>query len=102
MTNTSPMKYWRENKTWSSLLGKKGTVIFSTTIHTAPELLQSYAPYPFALVEIGGKKYEFLGIPGEVLTTGDRVECVLRKTANVQSHEVIYYGIKIKKISPHT
>lgn len=98
MTNTSPMKYWRENKIWSSLLGKKGTIIFSTTIHSAPEQLYSYAPYPFALVEIEGKKYEFIGIPGEVLYPGDCVECVLRKTANVQLHEVIYYGIKIKKI----
>jgi len=102
MTNTSPMKYWRENKNWSFLLGKKGTIIFSTTIHTAPELLQTYAPYPFAIVEIEGKKYELLGIPGETLSKGDCVECVLRKTANVQSHEVIYYGIKIKKISSPT
>ncbi len=99
MTNTSPMKYWRENKTWSALLGKKGTVIFSTTIHAAPELLQSFSPYPFALVEIDGKKYELLGVPGEIFDPGDHFECVLRKTANVQSHEVIYYGIKMKKIS---
>lgn len=93
------MRYWRENKAWQELLGKTGVVVRTTSIKTAPSALQLYAPYSYAIVEIDGKQHECMSVSGELLEAGDHVQCVLRKTTATLPHEIIFYGIKIKKIN---
>lgn len=90
--------YWRQNKKWSDLLGKKGKVIASTNIRVSSPKLSQFTPYPFAIIDFGEFKKELMGIPGEVLKIGDKVSCVLRKSEVPDKSEVIGYTIKIIKI----
>ena len=94
----SPAKYWRENKKWSDLIGKAGKVIFATEIKVSSPELQEYLPYSFAIVEVDGKKYEFMGEKGAKLKRGDKVELALRKNMSVEKSSLINYGIKLVKV----
>lgn len=90
-------RYWRENKTWKDWIGRKGKVIVSTLVYTVnPQQLQ-FAPYSYVLVDFGGDRHEFMGAGHEEFSAGDLVVCVLRKLAIPKSHELIPYGIKVKR-----
>ena len=93
------MKYWRENKQWRQLLEKTGTVVIATQIYTAPETLEQWVPYSYAIVQIGHVRYELMSVPGENLCTGDTVACVLRKKQITHQKDVIFYCIKVKKLT---
>ncbi|MBP7700866.1 hypothetical protein KA111_02270 [Candidatus Woesebacteria bacterium] len=91
----SPASYWRNNKKWSNLVGKSGKVILSTKIEvTAPEF-QEFLPYYFAIVEVEGKNFEFMGEKNEILKKGDKVKLALRKISSCDESSLINYGIKI-------
>ena len=89
--------YWRNNKHWSDMLGKKGRVIASTYIRVSSPALAAFTPYSFAIVSFGHDKKELMGVPGEQLAIGDEVVCLLRKADVPNDHEVIAYTIKVKK-----
>lgn len=93
-----PPAYWRQNKAWARWLGQEGVVVASTLIRVAPEGLEQFAPYSFAIIEFdGGVRAEFMGLPEEKLNPGDQVQCVLRKISIPDSREIVAYGIKVSK-----
>ena len=94
----NPPAYWRANKNWSKWLGRRGIVIASTYIRVAADNQESLAPYSFIIIDFNGEKAEFMGVGHEQLSVGDTVECVLRRMSDSESHEIIEYGIKVKKI----
>jgi len=94
----NPAAYWRRNKEWKKLLGKKGKVIFSTRVRAAAEGQEKWLPYSFVLVDIEGKKYEMMGAGKEELTEGDKIVGVLRRLSEPTRDGLIEYGIKAKKV----
>jgi hypothetical protein len=82
MTAISPAVYWRQSKNWPNLLGQTGTVILATT--------------NFALVDINGKKYELMTVPGYQPRLNDKVVCVFRRLSTPTSSGLINYGLKIR------
>jgi len=94
----NPATYWRRNKEWKMLLGKKGKVLFSTRVRVTTERQEKWAPYCFVLVKIEGKRHEMMGAGKEKLREGDKVVCVLRRLSEPTSDGLIEYGIKVKKV----
>jgi len=90
-------QYWRARKEWSAWVGKKGAVIASTMIYVGSPALSAQTPYPYVVVDFGEVKHSFMGVGHEALQPGNVVECVWRKIDAVAPHEVIMYGIKVKK-----
>ena len=93
-----PAEYWRENKEWPKLIGKRGTVIISTQVSVTSPELQQYVPYSFAIVEIDKKRYEFMGEKNQVLAKGDQVKLFFRKIAVTDKNSLISYGVKVTKV----
>ncbi len=93
-----PAQYWRKNKQWSALLGKTGTVVVATVIRVPPTESSYFGSYPFAVISVGKKRFECMGVPGEVLQPGDSVQFVLRKLKKAINSEPIPYGLKVKKV----
>ncbi len=93
-----PPQYWRQNKDWKNWIGKKGTVIASTIVRVAAPERAAFTPYSYVLVDFKSEKHEFMGTGHEVFKSGDEVICVLRKTAVLEDHELIPYGIKVEKV----
>lgn len=95
---TNPANYWRANKKWSSLLGKKGVVIATTYNRVAaPEFLSS-VPYSYAIVQFEDQRVELMGVGHEELSIGDEVIGVLRKVGESDKKGLINYGIKVQKL----
>jgi len=94
-----PAKYWRDNKSWKNWIGKRGTVVVSTVVTVPPSAQNTFQPYSYAIVSFGGERYEFMGVGHELLIEGDQVECCLRKTSVSEDHEIIGYGIKVRKVT---
>lgn len=82
MTTIHPAAYWRQNKNWKSLLGKTGTVILATP--------------NFALVDIGGQRYELMIVAGDQPKPKDKVICVFRRMSPPTASGLIEYGIKVR------
>ncbi len=93
-----PPQYWRQSKTWSEWLGKTGRVIASTIVRVAAHQRASQTPYSYVVVDFGDIRKEMMGEGHQVLQPGDQVECVLRKIAESEPHELIHYGLKVKKV----
>ncbi|MCB9813451.1 MAG: hypothetical protein H6772_03530 [Pseudomonadales bacterium] len=94
----NPADYWRQNKNWNNFVGKTGKIVFVTKIEVTSPELQEYLPYCFAIVEMDSERYEFMSEKGADLKKGDKVEFVLRKTAENDRASLINYGIKLVKI----
>ena len=94
----NPASYWRHNKNWNNFVGKKGKVIFVTKVKVTSPELHAYLPYCFAIVEMDGERYEFMGEKGVDLKKGDKVEFVLRKSGKSDKSSLINYGIKLVKV----
>lgn len=93
----NPATYWRRNKEWKKLMGKKGKVLFSTRVRVATMRQEKWTPYSFVLVDIEGKKYEMMGTGKEELKSGDKIVCVLRRLSEPTRDGLIEYGIKARK-----
>ncbi len=93
-----PAQYWRQNKNWHSWIGRKGTVVVSTLVNTVNPQQAHFKPFSYVLVDFGDERHEFMGAGNEEFLKGDQVICVLRKIATPEAHELIPYGIKVKKI----
>jgi len=97
----SPVKIWRRQKEKRLILGKTGKIISWTKVYLSAKDFKNITPYPVVLVELEGKK-NFVGqlvdYDEKNLKIGQKVKVVLRKTRNVNSEEVIPYGIKFKPI----
>lgn len=91
----NPANYWRKNKNWNYFVGKSGEVIFVTKVEVTSPELQSFLPYCFAIVEMDGERYEFMGEKGVELKKGDKVEFVFRKVSDSSNASLINYGIKL-------
>lgn len=92
------IKYYRNNKNWSKLVGKTGKVLASSLIHVSSPELSKFSPYSFMIVKIDSTKYELMSVAKEELNPGDLIKCVLRKSEITNQREVIGYTIKAKKI----
>lgn len=109
--NLSPAKYWRDNKTWSNLIGKNGTVLLATNIDNL---------YSYVLVEVDSdidsannnnkiksnsktriekkkNKIECMSEVNTFLQSGDKVTLQLRKLSESTENGLINYGIKAIK-----
>lgn len=93
-----PAAYWRQASQWKNLLHKEGIVLQATHIVAPSHELAVWGSYSYALVRIDGNVWEFPGVPGEVLSKGDTVRCVLRKLEPTTHSEPISYGLKVKKL----
>lgn len=97
---TQPAYYWRQNKEWQKWLGRTGVVVSATMIRVSDNSREMMTPYGYAVVDFEGEKHEFMGETSVELKIGDKVGCVLRKTAVAEKSGVIEYGIKIKLQKP--
>lgn len=91
----NPANYWRKNKNWNNFVGKLGEVVFVTRVEVTSPELQSFLPYCFAIVEMDGERYEFMGEKGVELKKGDKVEFAFRKVSDSDNASLINYGIKL-------
>jgi uncharacterized OB-fold protein len=94
-----PASYWRQTKNWSAWIGRKGTVIVSTSVAVSSPEQAEFKPYSFVLVDFESEKHEFMGTSHDVFQPGDVVECVLRKIASGDERGLVGYGIKIQKVA---
>lgn len=93
-----PAMYWRASKQWAKWLGKRGEVIAASQMQVAVPELANWTPITLALVDFGTERHEFMVAGQGVVTSGDQVECVLRKLSQPDEQGVIAYGIKVQKI----
>lgn len=93
-----PAQYWRDKQQIKDYLGKTGLVVANTVIRTTSPGLSHMTPYSYVIVDFAGEKKELMGIGNEVLLAGDQVVCVMRKMSLGASHQLIDYGLKVKKI----
>ena len=102
MSIINPATYWRQNKSWSKYLGQRGVVVVATYLHAVGSQHYQLEPYSFAVIKLEddrkGEKIELMGVGNEELKTGDRIECVLRRSSTPDKTSIIGYGIKAKKI----
>ncbi len=94
-----PAQYWRQSKDWSTWLGREGTVIGSTQVRVAAPERSALTPYAYVLIDFGSERRSFMGVGHQPLQVGDRVRCVLRKTAVTDKNDLIAYGIRVEKMS---
>jgi len=92
------IEYWRSNKSWKKLLGKKGRVLASTFIRVASPDQEELLPYSYLVVDFGTEKMEMMGVAQQKFKIGDQVMAVLRKTKKEASSEIIVYGLKAQKV----
>ncbi|MDH5533537.1 MAG: hypothetical protein OEX81_03870 [Candidatus Pacebacteria bacterium] len=93
-----PAQYWREAKQIKEYLGKTGQVISSTVIRASSPEFNYLVPYSYVVVDFSGVKKEMMGAGSQLLDTGDRVVCVIRKMGQTDSKSLIEYGLKVEKI----
>lgn len=93
-----PAAYWRHQQELRTWMGKVGEVVAVTTIYNSTPEFNEATPYDFALVDFAGERRELMGVGGEQLAIGDKVECVLRKQGQPDAWGLIKYGLKIQKI----
>lgn len=89
-----PSQYWRENKKWQHWIGKQGTVLAVTTVHTPAPEYEQLAPYQLALVEFSDVKKLFMIPPAQLVTVGQKVEVVLRKGGQTSPEAILEYQLK--------
>lgn len=99
---TSPVKIWRRQKKIRSLLNKKGKVLTWTRIFVTAEGFRRYAPYIVVMVEYeNGDRAMGQLVDVDVqkdLSQYLKVISVLRKVREVESDDVIAYGMKFKPL----
>jgi uncharacterized OB-fold protein len=93
-----PAQYWRDKQHIKDYLGKTGQVVANTVIRATSPELSHMTPYSYVIVDFTGEKKELMGVGNEVLQVGDRVVCVMRKMELGAPHQLINYGLKVKKI----
>ena len=97
---SSPVKIWRNHKKVKNYLNLQGVVLTWAKIFAAPLGFEKFAPYFVAIVKLEtGEKITAMVIDCDSLKTGDKVKTVLRRLQEVESDEVIEYGIKCIKIN---
>lgn len=97
----SPVKIWRNQKHFTKLVGKTGTIISWTMIRVPPEGFSEQAPYPLALVAFrDGTRImvQIVDYDQEHLHANQRVITVIRRTIEEAADGVIPYGIKAKPL----
>ncbi len=104
--NIQPAQYHRNSKNWHKLLGKTGTILFSTRLDVTSKELEDFLPYCFLIVELdpvlkdGQKqKIEIMGEAKTLFTVGEKVRLELRKSAIPDEKSIIPYGLKACKLA---
>ena len=100
MINT-PVKLWRRRKDASTLIGKKGKILYWTIIRVPSRSFTDQAPYPVVIVKMdnGDKAIgQLVDWEKENLKEGQKVTAVLRRLRTEGKEDVIYYNIKFKPI----
>jgi len=93
----SPIKIWRRQKKVAELSEKTGVVVTWTKIFVPGKDFKGNAPYFVVLVDFGDGEKAFgqlVDYNGEKVKTGLKVKAVIRRVREVQSEDVIPYGIK--------
>lgn len=97
---TNPAQYHRNSKHWHKLLGNMGVVIHSTQLEVTSPEFEIFLPYCFLIVKLdSGKKIEIVGEANTVFESGDQVILELRKNADVNSSDILSYGLKACKVA---
>ena len=91
------IEYWRSNKSWKKLLGKKGKVLTSTFIRVSSPDQEELLPYSYLLVDFGTEKMEMMGVAHQKFEIGDTVMAVLKKIKKEASSDIVVYGLKAQK-----
>lgn len=98
----SPVKIWRRQKKIRSLLERKGTVLTWTRIFVTAEGFKKYAPYIVVMVKLeNGERAMGQLVDVDVredIKIGTKVISVLRKVREVESDDIIAYGMKFKPL----
>jgi uncharacterized OB-fold protein len=97
----SPVKIWRNQKHIASRLGRVGKIISWSLIRVPPDGFSDQAPYPIAVVELSdGSRIlsQIVDWEESLLTRGQKVKTVVRRTIETTQDGVIPYGIKVKPI----
>ncbi len=99
---TSPVKIWRRQKKIRSLLNRQGKVLTWTRIYVTAEGFKKYAPYFVIMVEFEDGE-RAMGQLVDIDVQNDikpnlRVVSILRKVREVESDDVIAYGMKFKPL----
>jgi len=97
----SPVKIWRNQKNYTRLIGKVGTIVSWTIIRVPPEGFSEQAPYPLAIVLLVDNTRiaaQVVDWEAKDLHTKQRVITVVRRTIDTTVDGVIPYGIKVKPL----
>ncbi len=97
----SPVKVWRNQKFVARMVGKTGVIVSWTIIRLPPADFGYQAPYPVALVKLDtGESLAAQMVDYDVknLVIGQRVVTVVRRTIQIETDDVIPYGIKVKPV----
>lgn len=97
----SPVKIWRNQKHYSQLVGKTGSIVAWTMIRVPPDGFCDQAPYPLAVIVLDeGTRItaQVVDWEEEQLHTKQKVITVIRRTIDTTADGVIPYGIKVKPI----
>lgn len=99
--NISPVKVWRRQKEIRNLLNKKGKILSWTHIYTPPNGYKKVAPYAVVLVEFKDGERAFgqlVDCDTHKIKIGGKVISILRKVRDVESEDIIAYGLKFKSL----
>jgi len=83
------------------MIGKTGTVVTWTIIRVPPADFGYQAPYPVAVVQLDNGESivaQMVDYEEKNIAIGQKVITVVRRTVQIQTDDVIPYGIKVKPI----
>lgn len=97
----SLIQSYRSAKKTKLLLGRVGTVIFSTEVVNCSREQTDFLPYCFLLVELDccKKKIEIQGEAHVQFNPQDRVIVKIRKISRPEESNIINYGLKACKLA---
>ena len=98
----SPIPDWRNQKNISLPLGQVGTIVIVTVIRVVPEGFGALSPYAVGIIELdtGVRTIgQIVDAVPESLTSGQRVQAVLRKMPSEDREGIIHYTLKFICIS---
>ena len=90
---TTPVKIQRNQKTTSTLIGRKGKIVTWTTIRVPSKIFSSQAPYPVVIVKLEtGTQIigQLVDYDQSDLKNGSEVIAVLRRCGNEDNDGIIH------------
>lgn len=97
----SAARIWRKQQKDKQKLGQHGTIRSWTEIFVSPPKFDSITPYTVVLVELDSKELvygQLVDFSDEERKIGTKVTSVFRKVSDIDSEDVVEYGVKFKPI----